>query len=218
MVKKKYILIRSTSKRKCATFDAPCTSVGEGARLSYACHRTRTDGRMDRRADKWKGERGCSRPERTKGWNGWWVRWAVERVRRNYLSSCVFIFRVITNEVNRNRTELILLSIEKSHRRLSVHPRSRSFRLWLTAMRCDASRPHVCHFYTTGIARVCSVFDAGKENRTDSPLGRRIKIIPLISDFRVLKTRARTAKRDKRKKLERNGEEYVKAVDGYVVL
>lgn len=42
-------------------------------------------------------------------------------IRRNYPSSCMFIFRVITNEVNRNRTKLILLSFEKSHRRLSVH-------------------------------------------------------------------------------------------------
>lgn len=78
-------------------------------------------------------------------------------------------------------------------------------------MRRDACVPLL---HSRHRAAVCGVFDAGKENRTDSPLGRRIKIIPLISDFRVLKTRARTAKRDKRKKLERNGEEYVKAVDG----
>lgn len=51
------------------------------------------------------------------------ARWVAERLRQNYLLSCVFIFRVITNEVNRNRTKLILLSVEKSHRRLSVHPR-----------------------------------------------------------------------------------------------
>lgn len=78
-------------------------------------------------------------------------------------------------------------------------------------MRRDACVPLL---HSRRRAAVCGVFDAGKENRTDSPLGRRIKIIPLISDFRVLKTWARTAKRDKRKKLERNEEEYVKVVDG----
>lgn len=107
----------------------------------------RTDERMDRRLDKWKGERGCSRPGKDEGWDGGrWVRWVAERLRRNYLLSCMFIFRVITNEVNRNRTKLILLSVEKSHRRLSVHPRPRSFRPRLTATRCDATR--VCHSYT----------------------------------------------------------------------
>lgn len=92
---------------------------------------------------------------RTKDGTGRWVRWAAERLRRNYLLSCVFIFRVITNEVNRNRTKLILLSVEKSHRRLSVHPRPRSFRPRLTATRCDATR--VCHSYTAGIASCGSV-------------------------------------------------------------
>lgn len=101
--------------------------------------------RMDRQLDKWKGERDCSRPGKDEGWNRA-VRWVAERLRQNYLLSCVFIFRVITNEVNRNRTKLILLSVEKSHRRLSVHPRPRSFRPRLTATRCDATR--VCHSYT----------------------------------------------------------------------
>lgn len=89
-------------------------------------HRTfatvRTDERMDRRADKWKGGTQLLAPREGAKDDGTrrWV--AVVRLRRNYPFSCVFIFRVITNEVNRNRTKLILLSVEKSHRRLSVHP------------------------------------------------------------------------------------------------
>lgn len=170
----------------------------------------------------WDGE--CSRPEKDERMKRDGARGTTTRttIRWNYLFSCVFIFRVITNEVNRNRTKLILLSVEKSHCRLSVHSPARD----LSALGgCDATRrdaahvarSHMCHFYTTGVAHECAaVFDAGKENRTDSPLGRRIKIIPLISDFRVLKTRClRPAKRDKRKKVgAKYGEEYVKAVDG----
>lgn len=120
-------------------------------------HRTfatvRTDERMDRRADKWKGGTQLLAPREGAKDDGTrrWV--AVVRLRRNYPFSCVFIFRVITNEVNRNRTKLILLSVEKSHRRLSVHPRPAIFplaamRTQRDATRCDATRPRVCHSYT----------------------------------------------------------------------
>ena len=113
-----------------------------------------TNGWTGRRLDKWKGKRDCSRPGKDEGPKDRTgrVRWVAERLRQNYLLSCVFIFRVITNEVNRNRTKLILLSVEKSHRRLSVHSRPRSFRPRLTATRCDATR--VCHSYTAGDASV----------------------------------------------------------------
>lgn len=123
------------------TFDATCTSGWKerSARSPYVCHRTdgRTDGQasgqMERegnaellsRAAPGKGRRmmrGRGRRSGVRRNGGSGV--AVVRLRRNYPFSCVFIFRVITNEVNRNRTKLILLSVEKSHRRLSVHPPS----------------------------------------------------------------------------------------------
>lgn len=194
------------------TFDATCISVGKRASSHRAFATVRTNGWTDDWTNG-KGNAVARALGRTKDGTGRWVRWVAERLRRNYLLSCVFIFRVITNEVNRNRTKLILLSVEKSHRRLSVHPLPAIFPPSANgdAMRRDACVPLL---HSRHRAAVCGVFDAGKENRTDSPLGRRIKIIPLISDFRILKTRARTAKRDKRKKLERNGEKYVKAVDG----
>lgn len=118
--------------------------------------------------DGWTGERTngkgtrllafCSRRVKDRMGGGGWARW-VERLRRNYLSSCVFIFRVITNEVNRNRTKLILLSVEKSHRRLSVHPRPRSFCPRLTATRRDAThRVRVCATFTQPASRECAAF------------------------------------------------------------
>lgn len=130
----------------------------ESARSPYVCHRTdgRTDGQATGQVER--GTRLLARPGKDEGWDravGAEMGGA-ERLRRNYLLSCVFIFRVITNEVNRNRTKLILLSVEKSHRRLSVHPRPRSFRPRLTATRCDATR--VCHSYTACIVRQCAAF------------------------------------------------------------
>jgi len=124
----------------------------------------------------------------------------------------VFIFRVITNEVNRNRRKLILLSVEKSH--IAVYPcdppRLPPFRPLPTPVPLPPSRPPIFLPTANGGRDACAPLLCGagvargwarrfscgshKENRTDSPLGRRIKIIPLISDFRVLKTRVPNGK------------------------
>lgn len=75
-------------------------SVEKVKRPPYVRHHSgwtdgRTDGRTNGRARRVVGSRGNQR---------------VDARRTDYLSSCMFIFRAITNEANPNRTKLILLS------------------------------------------------------------------------------------------------------------
>lgn len=128
--------------------------VGKGVWSPYTFAAVRADGRMDRRADKWKGDavaRVLGRVKDSPGVGGG------HAGRRGYGEiifprACLFFAR-LTNEVNRNRTKLILLSVEKSHRPSirppppAIFPPSAERRC--DATRRDATRVRVCvHFYT----------------------------------------------------------------------